>query len=91
MRWHPEGRLTVDACLKCRGLYDSARAAVGGFCPSCTAIAELLSAADALNARVKHELSRAKAERPRLVVFTIGELEPLSERTGRAIEKARAL
>lgn len=59
------------------------------FCPRCAAIAELLAAAEALNTKVRDALGRPS--RLLVAVVTRSDLDPLVERTARAIEKARAL
>jgi hypothetical protein len=82
--------MMVDACAKCQDLYDRDAGAVSGLCPRCGAIAELLSAADALNARVRSELERS-SNRLLIAVVQRASLMPLVERTAQAIERARAL
>lgn len=81
----------ITTCPKCHQLYEALESQ--GMhperrCPRCSAVDELIAAADALNARVRGELERNN--RLRVAVVERSALLPLVERTGRAIEKARA-
>jgi hypothetical protein len=84
----------IATCTRCRELYAPAAPTAEtqeltvGFdvCPRCLTIAELLTAADVLNAEVAKYLSREKAWHPG-ARFNV---EPLLERSQRAVERARA-
>lgn len=81
----------LTTCPKCHQLYEALESEghhPGRRCPRCVAIEELLAAADELNARVRAELGRSRS-RVSAVVMRAG-LEPLLDRTERAVEKARA-